>query len=102
MSREFGDSGYCFFHEHIRLAAQDASSGEGQVTKLLAPLLDVLYPVAYAVSSEEACDAGSEAPIIALWRALPELEKNLRALKAFIEPYDRLAQAAVRDAAAVA
>lgn len=100
MSREFGDyAGGMYMHAYVDSAADDCAGGRGPVTALLGGILRTLYPLAYAVSSHEACDSGPDRPLFAAIEGLPEIKRAVAALEAHVEPYRLVAEAAVREAA---
>jgi hypothetical protein len=99
MSREFGSYTSGYFHEKIESCASDAKCGRDFLTRLWGRLLGELYHVAYAVSTSEACDSGPDYPIMESILRMPELKKSLDEIDQYLEPYRRVAENAVREAA---
>ena len=102
MSREFGDchSGG-FFHDKVRGAAEDAETGRHEITKAVGALLQALYPLAYAISSAEACDSGEDRPLTVAIEQSAKLRDALRAVDACCHTgREMMVTRSVRDAEA--
>lgn len=96
MSREFGDYGGGYFHDKIRLAAEDASSGEYEITRLWGKLLTDFYEVAYAIASAEARDASEGDAILESMEMLPQISRDLTAIDSYQKPFRDIARRAVQ------
>jgi hypothetical protein len=73
VSREFGSFRVCgYFHYRMEVAAQECLEGRDTLTKLWGNFLKDFYPVAYAIASSEADDAG---PSLTVRETLGELRK---------------------------
>lgn len=100
MSREFGDGPGGFFHEKIQNAADDARGGRFEITKATGALLQALYPLAYAISSAEACDSGEERPLMVALDEAPALHAALSAVIACADTHRRMmVERSARDVA---
>lgn len=99
MSREFGECmGGCYMHSHVLYAAQDCEGEDHYpITKLLGTILNELYPLAYAVASHEAADAGPDDPLFTAIQQLPRIRDAIKALEAHVRPYQDVAERAIRS-----
>jgi hypothetical protein len=97
MSREFGNEYGGFFHQKIANALDDAKGGRSRGAALMAALLEPLADLAYAVSSEEACDSSESRVVEAAFDAEPKLRQAMYALDAFIDPAKKLAIKVLAD-----
>jgi hypothetical protein len=100
MSREFGS--YCngYFHEQIRLGAEDCLAGRDDLTRLWGAFLNEFNDIAYAIASSEACDSGPEATVIATIEKMKALKAALSKIEDFTEPHRRCMEHALRKALA--
>jgi len=97
MSREFGSYMSGYFHSQIDYAAEDLAEGKGELTRLWGKWFREFYPVAYAIANYEADDSGSYDPIITTIKALPALKQAMSAIEKYIEPFDDVIEAAIRE-----
>lgn len=98
MSREFGEYGCSgYFHQKLGAVVEDARSGKDPLTKLWGEFLESIQPVAYAIASSEARDAGPDFTIFQTIESFNEINRRLEAIRSFVEPYRRVAEEAVRS-----
>jgi hypothetical protein len=88
MSREFGSCESGYFHYQIETAAFDCKQGRDALTRMWGLFLGEFVPVAYAISTSEARDAGPDFAIVttkkhlaAMRHRLDNIEKYLSLLK---------------------
>ena len=86
MSREFGEYDGGYFHTKLQRCCEDAEAGRTDGAKVIAALLNPLADMAYAVSSEEACDSGPDGTVQTFAESAPALRSAMHALEAFTEP----------------
>jgi len=98
MSREFGEHGGCYFHHLIDNAADDAAAGDDEITRLWGVVLRAFHPVAHAIASSEAGDAGPDLSILRTTQQMPEIRRALRAIDDYTKPFEYYASEAVKQA----
>jgi hypothetical protein len=98
MSREFGSYSRGYFHYQIETAAADCAEGDDELTRLWGAVLNAFAPVANAISSSEANDAGAYLPIMRTLQCMPAIKDALRDIDAYCSPFAEIAGAAVSQA----
>jgi predicted MarR family transcription regulator len=98
MSREFGSYTSGYFDTQIEQAASDLMTGQYALTRAWAPFFEEFCSVAVAISSSEAGDSGPDYSILETIRHIDRLKVLLADIERHVEPYKRVAEAAVRDA----
>jgi predicted MarR family transcription regulator len=98
MSREFGSYTSGYFDSQMEQAASDLMTGSYALTRAWAPFFEEFCPVAYAIASSEAGDSGPDYSILETIRHIERLKALLGDIERHVEPYKRVADAAVRDA----
>jgi hypothetical protein len=92
MSREFGEErGGMFFHQHIEAARDDSQSGGSRGAKVMLAFLEPLAEIAYAVSSEEACDSSESYVVQKAQENYRKLQDAMTVLRVFLDPSIELA-----------
>jgi len=100
MSREFGDHCGGFFHDKVRGAAEDAETGRHEITKAVGGLLQALYPLAYAISSAEACDSSEPDPLMRALEQGPKMRDTLDEIAACCRTHrDMMIERSAKDVA---
>lgn len=97
MSGEFGSCLSGYFELQIDVAADDCLEGDDELTRLWGGFFKELIPVARAIAYSEAGDSGREYPIMENLRQMKNLKDKLSAIEAYLEPFRRVADDAVRD-----
>ena len=97
MSREFGSYMSGYFHTQIEYAADDCLCGRDGITRLWGEFLKAFYPVAYAISTSEACDSDVDYPIMECIRQMPELESRLKDISEYLRPFEDVIDEAIKD-----
>lgn len=97
MSYEFGDSGQCFFHEHIGHALEDAKSGSTDGAKLMATILEPLASIAHHVSAEEAGDSGETGVVQAISDAIESINQAVSAMTWYVDPAREMTARAIAE-----
>lgn len=97
MSREFGSYQSGYFHNQIESGADDCLDGQGELTRLWGKFLQDFYPVAYAISSYEACDSDASFPISENIKHIGTLREDLRAISDYLAPFESIAREAVSE-----
>ena len=100
MSREFGSYHAGYFHDQMQTAAEDLSGSGDPLSKLWGKFFEEFYPVAYAISSSEACDSGRDRPILETIQRINSLKNILWEIEMYVKTYKDVADAAVRKAVA--
>ncbi len=95
MSREFGSYESGYFHYQMELAADDCLGGGDELTRLWGAFFKEFKEIAYAISSSEAGDSSPAYPIFENIKRMDALEKNLSAIKSYLDVYRRVADDAV-------
>jgi hypothetical protein len=96
MSREFGRCQGGYLHSQIEWAAEDLANGHLEVTRQWAGMMRTLYPVMYAICSAEEYDSGVDFAIFRSIEAIPQIREELTRIEAFLHPYERVIEEAVR------
>lgn len=102
MSREFGSYQTGYFHTQIETAANDALAGRAKITRLWGKFLEEFKHVAYSIATSEANNSAEDDPIMESIKRMPALQNRLVAIMAYLEPFERVAEEAVREQCAKA
>lgn len=96
MSGEFGSYKNGYFWYQMQIAAMDCLEGDEEITKLWGEFLREFEPIAKAISWCEAGDSSVSYPICTTMNALPRLKRRLADIEKYLEPFQAVADEAVR------
>ena len=97
MSGEFGQYAQGYFHTQMEYAAEDLEDARSEIAKKWGVFFREFVPVAKAISWNEACDSGEDAPIFETLERMDRLQEALNDIKQTLQPYRDCMRRAVRE-----
>lgn len=100
MSGEFGSYSSGYFPYQMEVAAEDCLGGRDELTRLWGKFFTAFAPVANSIALSEAHDTGTHDSIMANIQQRKAIATALRDIEKYLEPFQRVAEDAIRKHAA--
>lgn len=100
MSREFGEylSSCGYFHNKVESIKNDlVEHSRVDIHAELIPTLDILYKIAYAISSVEAGDSGQSRSVLVMMEEIPRMIESLKKVDSKLDVYRDVVKRAIEE-----